>query len=566
MNSSSVLLSLIPSLPVLAAIAVVTSRGTTPTLARWAVRAAGVTTAVAVVLAGLVVAGDAPISASWPGWGDGAVVLVADRLGAVLVVLAASLGWVVQAFAARAMAEDARAGRFFALASLLTGASALVALGGSLIVVAAGWLATSAVVASLVGLYRDRSAARRASTMTRRALAVGDLALLGALGVVAVVVGDLRVPADPGAVARLQTTTVPVFGADVATLHLAAVLLVVAGIARSALVPLHRWLPATLAAPTPVSALLHAGVINGAGVLLVRHASLVGASTIAMALAFTVGVATAVLATSVMSVRPDTKGALAWSTSGQMGFMVVQVAVGAFGAAVFHLVGHALFKAAAFLGAGGVIDAARTARHLPRTQQPLGRVASLIGAALLPAVALGIAFAVVRPDLDTAKLVLIVVFAGATASRFAHGWLRSAPLPVGWSAAALTTSLTLAATGYVAAIAAMERFLGETVAVPAPGRVGATVLALTILALAVGATLLRQAPGERAERLRLRVYAWLVSTGAARIVIGARRRTAGARRRSDGPGRGLDDPRPPLVEAPTGTRRRPGHVPTEVRT
>jgi NAD(P)H-quinone oxidoreductase subunit 5 len=558
MNISTLTLILVPSLPVLTALAVVGTRSTTPTLARWSVRAAGATTAVAVVLAGLVIAGDAPVAASWTVGSDGAVALVADRLGAVLVVLAASLGWVVQAFASRAMLDDPRAPRFFVLASLLTAASAVVALGGSLAVVAAGWLATSGVVASLVGLYRDRPAAQRASTVTRRALAVGDLALLAAVGVVAVVLGDLRLPADPGAVASLQTSSLSVLGVEVATLHLVAVLLVVAGIARSALVPLHRWLPATLAAPTPVSALLHAGVINGAGVLLVRHAALVGASTAAMVLAFTVGIATAVLATSMMSVRPDTKGALAWSTSGQMGFMVVQVAVGAFGAAVFHLVGHALFKAAAFLGAGGVIDAARTARHLPRAQRPLGRVPSLIGAALLPLVALGVAFAVVRPDLDSAKLVLIVLFAGATTSRFAHGWLRSAPLPVGWSSALLTVALTLASTGYVAAIAAMERFLGAAVAVPAPGRVGAVALAATVLMLALGVTLLRLAPGEGAERLRLRVYAWLVSTGASRVVVAAGRRSLMPRRRSV-------VSRPEAAEAPAGTRRRPGQVPTEVR-
>jgi NADH:ubiquinone oxidoreductase subunit 5 (subunit L)/multisubunit Na+/H+ antiporter MnhA subunit len=131
-----------------------------------------------------------------------------------------------------------------------------------------------------------------------------------------------------------------------------ALLMVVAALARCAQGPFGSWLPTTVAAPTPVSALLHAGFINGGGILLIRTGAITSNSTIAMIVAFTVAAATAVVATAVMAQRSDIKSELAYSTMGQMGFMVAECAVGALGAGLVHLVGHALYKAALFLGSG----------------------------------------------------------------------------------------------------------------------------------------------------------------------------------------------------------------------
>jgi NAD(P)H-quinone oxidoreductase subunit 5 len=333
-------------------------------------------------------------------------------------------------------------------------------------------------------------------------------------------------PTGAAAADAVGRAAVPLAGGDVPVLPIVAVLMVIAGVARSALVPLHRWLPSTLAAPTPVSALLHAGVINGAGVLLLRTAPVVGASSAAMTFAFAVGVATALLATAVMLVRSDVKGALAWSTAGQMGFMVVQVAVGAFAAALFHLVGHGLYKAASFLGAGGAISAHTAARHLPRTTPVCGARIRLLATTLVPLAALGVALALVRPSLDPAKLLLVVVFGGWTASRLVHGALRMAPT---WRTLGLAAPVaTFATTTYVAAIATVDGFLAPVLPAAVPGTVGPFALALTIALLASALATIRLLPGPAGAGVRRRVYAALIATSsppvpAARPAAGRRR-------------------------------------------
>ena len=127
----------------------------------------------------------------------------------------------------------------------------------------------------------------------------------------------------------------------------------VAALARCAQGPFGSWLPGTVAAPTPVSALLHAGFVNGGGILLIRTGAVASSSVVVTVVAFAVAASTAVVATAIMTHCSDVKSELAYSTMGQMGFMVVECVVGAFGAGVVHLIGHALYKATLFLGSGG---------------------------------------------------------------------------------------------------------------------------------------------------------------------------------------------------------------------
>jgi NAD(P)H-quinone oxidoreductase subunit 5 len=521
---STLTLLAIPTLPLAVGAVLLLGRPALPTAARWAVRGAVLT-----LLTGLALlphVGNGPVDTGLPLPGGGSVGLVADRLGVVLVLLTAAVGLVVQAFAARAMRDDPTGTRFLALASLLTATNLLVALAGSLALLTAAWVATSVVVVALVGLRADRRAGARAARQTRRCLLIGDLALMAGLGLVATTVGPLPLPATAAAADTIARASLPLAGIDVPILPLVGVLLVTAGVARSALVPLHRWLPSTLAAPTPVSALLHAGVINGAGVLLLRTAPVVGASRAAMALAFVLGVTTALLATAVMLVRSDVKGALAWSTAGQMGFMVVQVAVGAFAAALFHLVGHGLYKAASFLGAGEAVSAHRAGRHLPRTNPVCGRTTRVLATTLIPLAALGLAIAVVRPSLDPAKLLLVVVFGAWTANRLVHGALRAAPT---WQTLGLAVPAAgVATTAYVAAITAVDGLLAPVLPAAVPGAIGPVVLALTIGSSALALAVVRLLPGPSGDALRRRVYAALLTTSTPPAAVG---RPVGRRRR-----------------------------------
>ena len=143
----------------------------------------------------------------------------------------------------------------------------------------------------------------------------------------------------------------------------AAVLIAGAVLLKSAQLPLHGWLIQVMEAPTPVSALLHAGVVNLGGYILIRLAPLIGASIAAQTLLVVVGSLTAAIAGIVMLTRITIKVRLAWSTCSQMGFMVMECGLGLYDLALLHLVAHALYKAHAFLTAGEAVQEG-LARHL----------------------------------------------------------------------------------------------------------------------------------------------------------------------------------------------------------
>jgi len=154
------------------------------------------------------------------------------------------------------------------------------------------------------------------------------------------------------------------------SLHLATILLVFGVLLKSAQIPFHGWMQSVMEAPTPVSALLHAGVVNIGGFVMIRLAPLMGQATIAQSILLGVGLGTTIIATLVMTTRVAVKGALAWSTIGQMGFMLVQCGLGAWHLALMHLLAHSFYKAHAFLSAGSVVQQWRAAHiiHHPRVR------------------------------------------------------------------------------------------------------------------------------------------------------------------------------------------------------
>ena len=507
------LLVAIPALPLLAA-AVVRLAGPTPrTAARVVVAASALATIGAVALL-ISVAIDGPVDAVVTDTDGAAVVgLMADRVGAILLLLTSLVGLIVQSFASRSLLGDPRATRFHVLAAVLAGATSLVGIAatGSGLLVA--WVATSIALVALLGHKAPWPAAVRSQRLTARSFLVGDAALLIGMIVAAVAIGDLDLRAIGAEAAALDTESI----GSVSLVTVVAVCLVIAGIARSALVPLHAWLPSTLAAPTPVSALLHAGVINGAGVLLIRFSPVFASSAGAMALAFVVGVVTALFATAIMLVRTDVKGGLVWSTSGQMGFMVVQLGVGAFAAALFHIVGHALYKAAMFLGAGGAISA-----HSRQSQRPhLGRSdqavlsatwTRLVVGLLAPLVAFALALRLVDPHLTAAATILIVVFGVLSVGRAANGWMSATPFGATRTIATAIGGVVVATFAYVGGLALFEGFVVDAVPYEVPAAVGPVWVAAVLAAIGTGVVVVAFTPGPRGDALRRDVYAWLLST------------------------------------------------------
>lgn len=378
-----------------------------------------------------------------------------DRATALLLAAVTSTGAVVASFARRSVDLDGRAGRFFVLFGALVTGSALVVAPGGWLLLLIGWLGASWALVSLVGHRSDLPAARRAQRQTYRALVVGDVALLLA---VAVTVGEGGFDLSQDlAVVMGGFTSTTLLGIEVD--HLVALLLVVAGASRSALLPFHRWLVTTLVAPTPVSALVHAGFISGAGLLLVRFGPIVLESFVAVHLAFALAVGTVVIGVGAGSKRVDVKGKLAWSTVSQMGFMVLQCTVGAFSSAVFHIIGHGMYKATMFLGAGDAISAGlgstRRASALPNPSLRV-RVTVTLGVATA---AVGLGWWMLPPDVSDGGVALVVVFSWVTAFHGVWGWL-------GRGAMSSARAIVVAAVGgftavfsYLAGLRLVEHFV-----------------------------------------------------------------------------------------------------------
>ena len=139
-------------------------------------------------------------------------------------------------------------------------------------------------------------------------------------------------------------------------MNVAGFLLVAGAITKSAQFPFHTWLPQTMETPTPVSALMHAGIVNAGGYLIIRTSPLVSLTPWALTMLAIIGGVTACFAAVVMLTQTSVKKSLAYSTIAQMGFMMLQCGLGAFSAAMLHILAHSLYKAHAFLSSGSVIS------------------------------------------------------------------------------------------------------------------------------------------------------------------------------------------------------------------
>jgi NADH:ubiquinone oxidoreductase subunit 5 (subunit L)/multisubunit Na+/H+ antiporter MnhA subunit len=435
--------------------------------------------------------------------------LVFDRLTAVLAVLVVGVSAIVAIFASRYLSDDPRLGRFQASIALTTAGTVVFATAASLEVLVCGWLVATLGFLLLLAHRRDVTGGREALRRAAGAFAIGDAALLGAAGIALATVGSLDLREPAAAAAALSEAGVA---------EIVAVLLVVAALARCAQLPLHRWLPATIAAPTPVSALLHAGLVNAGGILLVRLGPVIGAAEVAGYVLLAAGAVGALYGGAVMLTRADVKGALAHSTIAQMGFMLVQVALGAASAAVVHLVGHAMYKAALFLGAGSAVRSRRRRASAPQGRQLSAalRAAAAVGLPL-GALALATVAAGGTDAVGGGGALVLLAFAWASGAQAVDGWLRSGP-PAALAGAAVASAV--AAGAYVGLLAAAKAFLAP--GLPAVAGIDAWFAAPLVLVV-VAATVARVASWAP-EGLTATAYAWLVDFGGTRAVGAPRRR------------------------------------------
>lgn len=277
---------------------------------------------------------------------------VIDPISAIMILIITGVGSLIHLFSVGYMHHDKGAAKYFSYLNLFLFNMLLLVLGDNLLVMFIGWEGVGLCSYLLIGFWftdAQKAAAGMKAFVTNR---IGDAALLLGLFILFLTFGTLNfqqinslVPATPDL-------------AWMGALTLGTMFLFIGATGKSAQIPLYVWLPDAMAGPTPVSALIHAATMVTAGVyMIVRLNPLFLMAPNTMMVIAIIGALTAVMAATIGMTQWDIKKVLAYSTVSQLGYMFLAVGVGAFGAAMFHLMTHAFFKALMFLGSGSVIHA-----------------------------------------------------------------------------------------------------------------------------------------------------------------------------------------------------------------
>jgi len=296
-----------------------------------------------------------------------------DPISILMLLLVAFLGWIITNYSRAYMAGDAEESRYISNLMWTLSAVSLLVVTNNLILFLAAWVVTSLTLHGLLTLYPFRQAAVIAAHKKFLASRLGDLTLLVAVVLLGFQTGSFEMDDVARRIAGLDA--VP------ASIHVAALLLAVSAMIKCAQLPLHGWLIQVMEAPTPVSALLHAGVVNLGGFMLIRLAAVINTTPAAQGLLIVSGCLTAILSSMVMTTRISIKVQLAWSTCAQMGFMLMECGFGLYSLALLHLLAHSLYKAYSFLGSGETVRQATLKRLTPPL--PESRAHIVVGSALL---------------------------------------------------------------------------------------------------------------------------------------------------------------------------------------
>jgi len=280
-----------------------------------------------------------------------------DNLTACLLIVVTTIGLLVHVYSVGYMSHDPGYWRFFAYLNLFMFSMLLLVLADNFLVVFVAWELVGLCSYLLIGFwYRKRSAAlaaKKAFIVNR----VGDVGFALGIMLIFVSLGTLDIREVIERIGELDGTTIAIIS-----------LLIFAGaMGKSAQFPLHVWLPDAMEGPTPVSALIHAATMVNAGVYLVARTNPIFAhAPEALVVVAAIGIFTAILAASIAMTQTDIKRVLAYSTLSQLGYMFAALGVGAWTAAIFHLMTHGFFKGLLFLGSGSVIHSVHDEQDMRR--------------------------------------------------------------------------------------------------------------------------------------------------------------------------------------------------------
>jgi NADH-quinone oxidoreductase subunit L len=401
--------------------------------------------------------------------------ILVDRLAAVMMVLITGVSLVIQVYSRRYMQGEPGYVKFFGLLNLLTFVLLSLVTSGNLFWLLVWWHAVTWLLKILLSFHEARAATRQAGRTAMRVLGLGDAALLVAILLTYATFGTLDITELFQAV---NASNPPVLWEGTAweinSVTAITMVLVVTIMTKSAQFPFHVWLPGTIEAPTPVSAMLHAGIVNAGGFLVNRLAPLYGMAPTTLHLLFVVGALTAIIGAASMLAQPSIKRTLVYSTMGQMGYMVMECGLGAFALAIFHLCAHGLFKATLFLNSGTNIHRARTefklpAHHAVRETPGFSFMTwgtGLIITLLLPLVIVLMAHGVVNiPLFEAQGTVIFLFFAWVTSAQAIFSLYRLEAVASWKVSATMVATLSFIGLTYLWAGESFTHFL-----YPAPGQ------------------------------------------------------------------------------------------------
>ncbi len=356
------LILLLPAVPLASALLILLTAGTRTVVARISIGAATLTFLLTAILLGISLGGaETRVFALFGERTAGS--LMFDPLSSLMALVIAGISLIVHVYSVRYMAEESGYARFFTLLDLMTAALLVMVAAADLLTLLVAWHLIGVLLYFLLGQDTRSQSAYRYGFWTLITYRIGDLPLVIAAVLLYQAFGTWSLAAIFDGIAlnpHIQTY----FGLPLA--EVVAALIALAAFARSAQFLLHTWLPYTMEGPTPVSALMHAGIVNAGGFLINRFAAIYVHTGGVLHWIFVVGLVTAIIGSVLMLTQNDVKKSLGYSTMGQMGFMIMECGVGAFSLAIYHLIAHGVFKGTLFLSAGTVIGEARQNDGVPK--------------------------------------------------------------------------------------------------------------------------------------------------------------------------------------------------------
>ena len=400
--------------------------------------------------------------------------MLVDRLTAVMMVLITSVSIVIHVYSIRYLEGDPGYARFFALLSFMTFVILGLVASPNLFMLFVFWqLLSLALYLILAFNFSNRPACQNAFK-TFFAHRVGDVSFLCGIFLAYKYFGTLEFN-DLFRIAAEQPQMISLFSGmfNISAVTAITLLVFVGAIAKSSQFPLHVWLPDTMDSPTPVSALMHAGIVNAGGFLLNRLAPFYSLSPNTLHIVFMVGLLTVILGASMMLVQNDIKKTLGFSTMAQMGYMIMECGLGAFALAIFHLIAHGFFKASLFLHSGQGIHTSREEPKFPDSSghevkisyNQLSFVTGLIITLVLPLIILMVSHDMLNIPLQNAHgAVVLLFFAWVTASQVMFSLFRFHAVASWKIASAMIVSLFFIGFIYLWAAEVFTHFL-----YPGPG-------------------------------------------------------------------------------------------------